>query len=359
MIPKTIAEVTPSWLGDCLQAPIAGFELQQIGQGIGIMGDIFKVRLQYADRQPGRPASVVVKLPSSFEENRAQGVALGMFEAEVRFYRELGHEVTVGMPRIFHADIESGTADFVLVMEDLTDMITVPQAQGMNAAQAQAAVRVLAHVHATWWGRAQTAALEWIPSMVGERIAGLEPVLQGLVPIFLDKFADVLPTGGREIYEAFAGNYAKIMQHFAADSPWTLVHQDFRIENLLFGVDDTDQVVVLDWQGIGRGPGAYDLAYALGGSMPSALRRANEDSLLGAYYQQLIDLGVAGYDMATLREEYAVAQLTGGLATPVLIGGGMDLSNERGLQLISTMARRHVQAALDHNGAERLKLIVG
>ncbi len=363
MIPKSIAEVTPEWLGEQLDAPVSGFAPTQIGQGVGIMGDIFQVSLSYADDAGAsaaggeRPASVVVKLPSSFEENRAQGIALGMFEAEVRFYRELGQEVSVGLPKVYHADIEPGTADFVLVMEDLTDLITVPQAQGMSAEQALAAVTVLAHVHATWWDKAQTAALEWIPSMTGDRIAGLEPVLAGLLPSFLDKFADKLPEGGQAVYEAFAGNYMSIMQRLAAESPWTLVHQDFRVENLLFGTGADDRVIVLDWQGIGRGPGAYDLAYALGGSMNSALRRSEEDGLLAAYHAQLTALGISGYSLTALKEDYALAQLTGGLATPILIGGGMDLSNERGVELITTMARRHVQAALDHDGPARLRAL--
>jgi hypothetical protein len=358
MIPKTIAEVTPEWLGDCLGAPVAGLDHTQIGQGVGIMGDIFRVGVRYADAGNPGPASVVIKLPSPFEENRAQGVALGMFEAEVRFYKEFAGEVTVGLPVIFHADIAPGTADFVLIMEDLTDLITVPQAEGMTAGQAHAAMKVLAHVHATWWNRAQTGAMDWIPSMTGDRIAGLEPVLAGLVPSFIDKFGDCLPPGGQAVYEAFAGNYMKIMERLAGNSPWTLVHQDFRVENLLFGAGGSDRVVVLDWQGIGRGPGAYDVAYSLGGSMTSELRRAEESSLLATYHGQLTDLGVTGYSLDALKADYAVSQLTGGMATPILIGGGMDLSNERGTELIATMARRHVQSALDHDAMALLEDIL-
>jgi hypothetical protein len=37
----------------------------------------------------------------------------------------------------------------------------------------------------------------------------------------------------------------------------------------------------------------------------------------------------------------------------------MDLSNERGLKLLATMSNRHAAAALDHDGLERLKKIVG
>ena len=39
-------------------------------------------------------------------------------------------------------------------------------------------------------------------------------------------------------------------------------------------------------------------------------------------------------------------------------GGAMDLSNDRGRQLVATMAGRHVTAALDHDGLNRLLMII-
>ena len=312
------------------------------------MGDIFSVKISYAEDANG-PSSVVVKLPSSFEENRAQGVALGMFEAEVRFYNEMAKLVTTGLPKIYRADIESGTADFVIVMEDLSDLYMVEQITGMSAAEAQRAVTVLAHIHATWWNKAQGDDLAWIPSMVGDRIAMVDQLLIQLLPPFLQNFGDRLPAGGSQVYEAFTGNYLKINQALAARSPWTLAHQDFRVENMLFHPSE-DQVVVIDWQGIGRGPGAYDLGYLLGGSMDTEQRRQHEAALTKTYHDTLINLGVSDYSYEQLWQDYAHAQLMGGLATSMVTGGGMDLSNERGVELIATMASRHAQAALDHDG---------
>ena len=76
MIPKNIEAVTNSWLSEVLGGEVSGHAVTQIGQGVGLMGDIFRVALE-TTRSADLPASVVVKLPSSFEENRAQGVALG------------------------------------------------------------------------------------------------------------------------------------------------------------------------------------------------------------------------------------------------------------------------------------------
>lgn len=349
-IPKSIEQADRAWLSDVLGADVSHAEVTQIGQGVGIMGDIFKVDLTYGDARG--PSSVVVKLPSSFEENRAQGVALGMFEAEVRFYNELAPAVSAGLPDIYLADITPGTADFVIVMEDLSHLTLVEQSQGMNLAQAEAAVRTMANIHAVWWDNAQTEALDWIPSMVSDRIAFVDQLLVQILPVFKAGFAERLPEGGEALYTAFAGNYLNINRVIAARSPWTVTHQDFRVENMLFGHDG--EVAVIDWQGIGRGPGAYDLAYLLGGSLDVEVRRTEERQLVRTYLDTLEHAGVSGYGWDALWDDYGHAQMMGGLATAMVTGGGMDLSNERGRELIATMASRHATAALDHDAMDRL-----
>ena len=46
MIPKNINEVSTSWLSEILGAEVIGAQPMQIGQGIGLMGDIFRVELK-------------------------------------------------------------------------------------------------------------------------------------------------------------------------------------------------------------------------------------------------------------------------------------------------------------------------
>ena len=180
------------------------------------------------------------------------------------------------MPKVYLADIKSGTAEFVIVMEDMSAYSMVEQQVGMTFEQARAAVRVLASIHAMWWDDVHGPEMEWIPSMTGARIEFVDQTLPGVFPVFAKSFRDYLPQGGLELFEIFVGNYLKINKVLAQRSPWTLVHQDFRVENLLFGAGSDESVVVLDWQGIGRGPGAYDLAYALGGSMTEQRRGDHE-----------------------------------------------------------------------------------
>mgnify|MGYP001208902060 CR=1 FL=1 len=349
-IPLTFNEITPRWLSEVLDANVTSFESEKIGEGVGLMGDIYRVELNYASNESEMPPSVVVKLPSSFEENRQQGIALGMFEAEVKFYDELGEATGTGLPNIHFASINSGTAEFVIVMEDLCNLTMVDQAAGMSQRQALAAVRVLAKIHAAWWGKVQTDELEWIPSMVGPRIEYVDQILPQIYPVFAQTFESGLPEGGAELTQLFSQSYLKLNKALAERAPWTLAHQDYRVENMLFGDASNDEVVVIDWQGIGRGPGVYDLAYLIGGSMDTELRRMHERDLVDTYHAELLAEGVNDYSAEAAWEDYGFAHLLGGLATSIFAGGTLDLSNERGKELISMMSNRHVTAALDHGG---------
>lgn len=355
-IPATIADADAAWMTDVLrgsgaiasEVSVSALSTHQIGEGVGLMGELFVATLGY-DGGDG-PDSVVVKLPSPHEENRQQGVNLGMFEAECRFYSELGEATRAGLPKVYLSAIESGTADFVIVMEDLSHLEMVSQSAGMNLEQAKAAMRVLADVHATWWGKVEVPELEWIPSLDGERIAMVGQMLPQIYPVFMAGFGERLPDGGAEFGEAWSSRYLELMSGLAARSPWTLLHQDYRVENMLFGDPATDDVVIIDWQGLGRGPGAYDVAYILGGSMPIELRREHERDLVAIYHARLVEKGVADFTAEQAWNDYVYAHLLGGIAVSVFTGGTLDLSNERGLDLVAGMATKHFTAALDHGG---------
>ena len=354
-IVSTIDAVTPQWLTGLFHGAgvlptasrITARRNTQIGQGVGVMGEIQRVELDVEGDRGGTPATVVVKLPSAFEANRAQGVGLGMYEAEVRFYSELGPSTPSGLPTIYYSNIISGTADFVIVMEDLGRLTMVDQPVGMTVDQAAAALRVLAGVHAAWWGKVETPALDWIPTMNGPRIQMVDGALQQLWPVFAGLFGDILPAGGLELGERFSRNYLHLQQGFV-NRPWTLAHQDYRVDNMMFGDPARDEVVIIDWQGIGRGPGAYDVAYILGGSLPTQDRRAHERDLVNEYHAALISHGV-DYGAGEVWNDYCYAHVLGGLATSVFVGAGLDLSNERGKALVTAMSQRHFTAALDHD----------
>ena len=360
-IPANPAAVTAEWMTQVLHlagalpetSSVGSIALEPVGAGVGVMGELARVRLTYTGDHDDAPASVIVKSPSPHEANRAQGVGLGMYEAEIRFMRELDASTSVRTPKVFLADIVSGTAEFVVVMEDLGHLVMGDQVEGVTVAQARDAVITMADLHAGWWGKVQTSSMEWVPSVVHARIEGLAQMWPTLWLGFLAKFGSTLPEGGAAAGALIADNYWRIMNHIA-QWPWTLLHQDYRVDNLFFDVDDPQApVAVIDWQGIGRGPGVYDLCYFLGGSLPIDVRRAHERSLVRTYFERLRQRDVIDYTFERLWHDYRFGHLTS-CSTAVLVGATFDLTNERGTALVDTLASRHFQAVVDLDSIELL-----
>ncbi len=358
-IPPSIGDVTPQWLTGALHAggaltsgSVTELSTEQIGVGVGIMGELFRASVRY-DKPDAGPRSLVVKLPSPYEANRAQGVGLGMYEAEVRFYAELAALTAARSPRCYFATITPGTADFVILLEDLSGLTMADQVHGMSVDQVRAAARTLAAVAGSWWGRVDTPALDWIPTVVHPRIEALAGFWPALWPAFVANFGHRLPPGGLEVGEKVRDNYWAIMQALNR-LPWTLIHEDYRCDNLFFdpGRDAGEDVVVIDWQGLARGPIVYDLAYLLGGSVTVADRRANEREIVAEFHRELVSRGVTGYSSEQLWHDYRLAHLVGGTATAVLTGATFDLANERGGELIGAFTERHFTAILDLGSVE-------
>ena len=133
--------------------------------------------------------------------------------------------------------------------------------------------------------------------------------MQGGWPLFAERVVRRVCPEFEPIGERLARDFGALYARGEASAA-TLVHGDFRSENLLFGDPDSDEaVVVLDWQLVGRGSGARDLAYFIGQSLDVPSRRALEADLLETYYRSLTRAGVRGYTFEQLREDYALGLL--------------------------------------------------
>lgn len=354
-IPRSGASLTTEWLREVMhevlgtpRSALRSATATQIGLGIGIMSESYRVELDWEPEAGQAPCSVVVKLASQAPENRSQGVNLGLYDAETRFYRDLVTSTSARTPGCYFVRKDGEGADFVIIMEDLAALRMVDQSCGLSGGEAEAAVAALAELHASWWGRVTDPRVAWAPSLVHPRIEAMAGVWPELWPVFAERFSGSLSPAALHIGEVVSRHYWQGMEQLS-QAPWTLLHMDYRCENLLFDDSDAgaDGVVVLDWQTLGRGAGAYDLAYLLGGSLDVESRRSLEAWLVDLYHRRLIDRGVVDYEKETLWDDYRLAHLVAGTATCVLTGATMDLGNDRGRQLIETMTSRHFTAASD------------
>ena len=127
--------------------------------------------------------------------------------------------------------------------------------------------------------------------------------------------------------------------------PATLVHGDSRLDNLLFRPGELTPVIV-DWQGISRGPGMLDVGYFLTQSLTVADRRAHGRRLVEHYQSELLGHGVDAPSLADLWSAFALAarfSLVVACSVPVL----GPLEHPRVPVLARCMAERSLRAIHD------------
>jgi hypothetical protein len=347
--PSTPAGVTAEWLGAVLHASgAAGTTAVRVVRaepvGTGQMGSSVRYALGWDDPRTAGPASVVCKFASPDPTSRATGLALRTYEVEVNFYRELAATVAVRMPHCHFADIDLSTGEFVLVLEDLAPAVQGDQMAGCTLAEAALAMGELAKLHAPRWADARLAALPWLHRNTPEALALSSQMLPGLLAGFLARYADRLAPEHVTVAERLMGGLGS---WFALrEPPFTIQHGDYRIDNMLFGTPAGGApLTVVDWQTAIWGPPLADVAYFLGASLPTEVRRAHEHALVRQYHDAIVARGAGGLDWDRCWRDYRTFTFAGVLMA--ICASMLVVQTPRGDEMFLTMARRHATHVLD------------
>jgi hypothetical protein len=340
--------LTASWLTEALHASghldgAAVVDADLTPVGTGQMCDSVRIALRY-DREVAAPPTIVAKLPAADETSRATALALGSYENEVRFYQQLAPDLPIRTPKVFHADIDVETASFVLLLEDLAPGRQGDQLVGCTPEEAKVAIDELVRLHAPRWDDPALASIAWLHRDPESSRQFMSMLLPTLWDGFRERYAAEL---GPEVHEVGDALFANLRDYLMADTqPWTIVHGDYRLDNLLF--DSTPggtPIAVVDWQTCTHGPALNDVAYFIGAGLVADDRRAVEEDLVRGYHAELLAAGVTGYDWDRCWLDYrrgTVAGLIMAIAASMLVE-----RTDRGDQMFLTMADRHSRHALD------------
>ena len=124
------------------------------------------------------------------------------------------------------------------------------------------------------------------------------------------------------------------------EPPHTVVHSDYRADNLLFDVPSRpDPVVVVDWQLAIRSRGILDVARLLCGSLSAQHRAACEMVALRRWHQTLESGGVTAYSFQQALRDYRLGALLC-LYFPVTIHEAEEAAGRRGAALADAQIRR-------------------
>jgi len=360
-IPSGPQALTPDWLTEALRAggvisgsKVTSMQQQILGAGAGFMGQLARVKLDYDAEAPGAPASLIAKFPSNIPENRAVGNAFHFYERECRFYGEIAAEVDLRVPRCYYRAMDVEGDQYILLIEDMEPAVVGDQLNGCTLRAAELAITSLAQFQAAWLENPRLHDLDWMPAIdvPWYTQAVLDSYAQ-VWPQFLERFGDKLSPQMVATGEKLGEKAGKIMEEMAVP-PRTIIHGDYRLDNLFFGTEDgKPAMAVADWQIACRGRGVFDIAYFMSGGVPSDVRRGNEMRLLKEYHRILTAGSNVAYDFDECLRDYRKSVLFC-LVYPVIGGGSVDMGNERGVALWNAILDRNVAAISDLDAAEMI-----
>jgi hypothetical protein len=347
---ETVEDFSPEWLSSALGHPVRSFDAEPIGTGQ--MGSSWRLTLRYA-RDPG-PPSVVAKLAAGPEAARAH-VAPG-FAKEVGFYRVLAPTLDVRTPHCFYGAISEDHADFTLLLEDLAPATPGVQADSCTVDQAMGAVRNLAALHASRWDDQSLHAHRFLSPVIPEQAELVAAVLGPATEEFLSRYGEELSDEDARTLRASAGAIGAWV--VARREPFSVIHGDYRLDNLMFPPTD-DDVAALDWQSVSVGPPGRDLAYFVATTFDAEDRRRHEDALVAEYHSALVARGVAGYDLDHCGDDYRLGQLQGPLITVLGAVYATAERSEGADQMFLAMTTRSCAAIRDLRTLELLEHTAG
>ena len=331
------AEFMTAALAACLGATaVTAVEAEPVGTGQ--VSDSYRLHLTY-DGPADLPPTLVAKVPAADPASRSAARAFRTYEIEASFYEQLAPDLPVALAQCYYAAYDAGPDEYIVLLEDVSPAAPGDQLAGLHPDDAAAAVVELAALHAAGWDRAELAALPWLNRSGPDAAAVLAAAIAELYPGFRERYADRLEPGTLTLIEDFLPHARSYLA--GSDGPRTIVHGDFRADNLLFG---RDRPVVLDWQTAGFGAATGDLSYFLASSLPVAARRRYEDALVRRYHAGLLSRGVelSWHDCWTGYRRHAFSGIVMDIVAAMFVQ-----QTARGDEMFATMARRHARHALD------------
>ena len=360
---------------------VTDFTTHVLGDQVGFNGEVVIIRPTYTPPSPRAPATMVLKIPTS-SKNRILGQTMGLYEKEIRFYRDLQPDIPIRTPRHYFSALDvaddpavilkrlegmnrlplwmirvimalanrfvSGNPrNYALLIEDLSEFRMGDQTTECSNEDACNIVAAMAQLHGRFWASDSLPEMPWIaPYGVTSRIMQ-DRFRQGVDRYLADAGADLSPHQ-RDAIGWLKNNGIALTETFG-DEPATLLHGDFRLDNICFD-DDAGEVILFDWQTMLAGPGASDLAYFISATLPEDTDEARVNELLDLYYGELAGQGVE-IERERLRWQYELGMLSMlHRILPTTYPDQMALDG-RGLPLIGGMDRSDLCAA----GARRIR----
>jgi len=270
---------------------------------------------------------VIVKFATPHASIREVMHRFGLYRAEVGFYRELGADAGIPIPRCHHAEIDSDSGEFVLVLEDMKDS-RVGDPLKPAVADIETAIDHIAGFHARWWDHPRLREFDWLVYPQGPafqaRAMRLQQSFGGALAALRKKLGPTFPDVLSEACDRILADWPAFMA-LRMDMTPTLVHRDFHPQQMFYPSEKGGRFVVFDWQTITVACGADDVARIIAMGLTTSDRSAHQQRLVDRYHAGLVSHGVKTYSHERCVRDVRLG-LTASLMTNVVAGANVDWS---------------------------------
>ncbi len=357
-------DITVAWMQEALTASglfgaprVDSVEVDNLGTATNVFGTVLRCRLIARDDSSPIPGTVIVKLPGTDGKALRFARWLSLHKREYDYYRCAAANAPMRSPSLYYGAFEARDHRFVLVLEDMHPMETIPQSVGVEDARARLALQEAARMHGQYWNAADRPPLSSLYDTLNTRCARiLQTVYLICLPSVLEHFSSRFSPELRRFAEALG---PRVAAHFAniATTPMTLVHGDYRAENMFFVCSSAsgakDGFAAIDWQGCGSGCGLYDVAYFLATSVPVDTRRRIEREALEEYHDIVCRMGARNWTFEDCWRSYR-QNILGAFVACILGCGGFDVTDRRRCDLATALLDRVLSAIEDLDANEFL-----
>lgn len=296
MIPRSLNDLTVEFFSSILGCPVASFSTVEAAPMQGNTSVLYLLTVNFASSLTFPPRRLYLKfaLPLDYSDTRNVSFTRQLFidaqvyRKEVLFYQLAKNKNLDMLPPVYYAEIEEagGLDHFLIVMGEAGE----PQNQltGCPLDTSRLIIAQLARFHSNFINSQEidaSAELLYFPSheLLNQIIKPEDKTIEGLLKFSLDNFESkfndfciVAEAMASKSGESLANDLSLIKSRFDDKSIFsdlrtafthnfispsfrTLIHGDFRLDNILFD-PQTNSVKFIDFQAVHYGHPAYDLA---------------------------------------------------------------------------------------------------
>ena len=355
-IPLIPEDISAEWLTDALRSSgviktssVTSIDAGDTSAGHGFTGRIARLTVTYDSHQKDAPRSIIAKLPSYDPAIRAAVTDSAMsYQREIRCYENLLGNVALCTPRRYYSAYDPESGECILLLQDLAPARFGDNVGSPSRVDIDSAIRAIAGFHAEFWESPRLDDMDWLPEYAQDAELRQRAFRRAIGP-FLSTWGKYLRPSTIDTINRLGGTLAHIRRQLSLP-PRTVLHGDYRLDNLAFGGSGRGPAVI-DWQAASKGRGVADMAYFIVYCIDPNERRALESELLKLYHSVLVEHGVGGYDFESCMEDYRLS-IAANLLRTVRVGGTFDYSGDRAQALLRMILHRVENALADHRVGE-------